>query len=310
MGDKVLNSEVEELLSELKSRYVDEDLNTILSAYDMAYKGHLTQKRKSGEPYITHPLSVAIYLSDLSMDIETVTAALLHDLIEDTDITYENIKDSFGADVANIVDGVTKLDRIKYNTKEEAKADAIRKMVVAMSKDIRVLILKLADRLHNIETLEHLNDWKQEKIANETLYVYAPLAHRLGLQNIKHTLEDTSFEILFKKQHIEIENLIEKASPHRKSEIDKTTKILSELLGDNSISADVVGRPKHNYSIYKKIINNGLSFHEINDLIGVGNGVTYEPPLDPGLLIDTDLESVHDSVEKFVKFVNDFCNKE
>ena len=173
MGDKVLNSEVEELLSELKSRYVDEDLNTILSAYDMAYKGHLTQKRKSGEPYITHPLSVAIYLSDLSMDIETVTAALLHDLIEDTDITYENIKDSFGADVANIVDGVTKLDRIKYNTKEEAKADAIRKMVVAMSKDIRVLILKLADRLHNIETLEHLNDWKQEKIANETLYVYA-----------------------------------------------------------------------------------------------------------------------------------------
>ena len=206
MGEKVLNSEVEELLSELKSRYVDEDLNTILSAYDMAYKGHLTQKRKSGEPYIIHPLSVAIYLSDLSMDIETVTAALLHDLIEDTDITYENIKDSFGTDVANIVDGVTKLDRIRYNTKEEAKADAIRKMVVAMSKDIRVLILKLADRLHNIETLEHLNDWKQEKIANETLYVYAPLAHRLGLQNIKHTLEDTSFEILFKKQHLEIEN--------------------------------------------------------------------------------------------------------
>ena len=224
MGEKVINSEVEELLSELKSRYVDEDLNTILSAYDMAYKGHLTQKRKSGEPYIIHPLSVAIYLSDLSMDIETVTAALLHDLIEDTDITYENIKDSFGTDVANIVDGVTKLDRIRYNTKEEAKADAIRKMVVAMSKDIRVLILKLADRLHNIETLEHLNDWKQEKIANETLYVYAPLAHRLGLQNIKHTLEDTSFEILFKKQHLEIENLIEKASPHRNSEIDKTTK--------------------------------------------------------------------------------------
>ena len=269
MGEKVLNSEVEELLSELKSRYVDEDLNTILSAYDMAHKGHLTQKRKSGEPYITHPLSVAIYLSDLSMDIETVTAALLHDLIEDTDITYKNIKDSFGTDVANIVDGVTKLDRIRYNTKEEAKADAIRKMVVAMSKDIRVLILKLADRLHNIETLEHLNDWKQEKIANETLYVYAPLAHRLGLQNIKHTLEDTSFEILFKKQHLEIENLIEKASPHRNSEIEKTTKILSELLGDNSISADVVGRPKHNYSIYKKIINSGLSFHEINDLIGV-----------------------------------------
>jgi GTP pyrophosphokinase len=269
MAEKVKTSSVDNLINELRSRYTEKDLETINSAFEMAATGHISQKRKSGEPYITHPLSVAIYLSDLSMDIETITAALLHDLIEDTDITYEDINNAFGEDVANIVDGVTKLDRIKYNTKEEAKADAIRKMVVAMSKDIRVLILKLADRLHNIETLEYLNDWKQEKIANETLYVYAPLAHRLGLQNIKHTLEDTSFEILFKKQNIEIENLIEKTSPHRNAEISKTTKIISKLLGDNSISADVVGRPKHNYSIYKKIINSGLSFHEINDLIGV-----------------------------------------
>ena len=269
MVKNVKDLDVENLLADLKSRYEDDELETIKSAYDMASSGHSGQKRKSGEPYIIHPLSVAIYLSNLSMDIETVTAALLHDLIEDTDITYGDIKKSFGSDVANIVDGVTKLDRIRYNTKEEAKADAIRKMVIAMSKDIRVLILKLADRLHNIETLQHLNDWKQEKIANETLYVYAPLAHRLGLQNIKHTLEDTSFEILFKKQNLEIENLITKTSPHRNLEIKKTTEILSKLLGDNSISADVVGRPKHNYSIYKKIINSGLSFHEINDLIGV-----------------------------------------
>ena len=269
MVEKVKNTPVDELINVLKSRYVGDDLIKITSAYEMAAKGHVAQKRKSGEPYIVHPISVAIYLSDLSMDIDTVIAALLHDLIEDTEITYEDIKTSFGIDVANIVDGVTKLDRIRYNTKEEAKADAIRKMVVAMSKDIRVLILKLADRLHNIETLEHLHDWKQERIANETLYVYAPLAHRLGLQNIKHTLEDTSFEILFKKQNLEIEKLIEKTSPHRNSEIKKITEILSNLLGDNSISADVVGRPKHNYSIYKKIINSGLSFHEINDLIGV-----------------------------------------
>ena len=269
MVKNVKDLDVENLLADLKSRYEDDELETIKSAYDMASSGHSGQKRKSGEPYIIHPLSVAIYLSNLSMDIETVTAALLHDLIEDTDITYGDIKKSFGSDVANIVDGVTKLDRIRYNTKEEAKAGAIRKMVIAMSKDIRVLILKLADRLHNIETLQHLNDWKQEKIANETLYVYAPLAHRLGLQNIKHTLEDTSFEILFKKQNLEIENLITKTSPHRNLEIKKTTEILSKLLGDNSISADVVGRPKHNYSIYKKIINSGLSFHEINDLIGV-----------------------------------------
>lgn len=269
MVENVKNTAVEELFSELSSRYVNDELKTLTSAYDMAFNGHINQKRKSGEPYIVHPLAVAIYLSDLSMDIETVTAALLHDLIEDTDITYEEIKNTFGTDVANIVDGVTKLDRIKYNTKEEAKADAIRKMVVAMSKDIRVLILKLADRLHNIETLEHLNDWKQEKIANETLYVYAPLAHRLGLQNIKHKLEDTSFEILFKKQNLEIESLIQKTSPHRNTEINKTTEIIAALLGDNSISAEVVGRPKHNYSIYKKIINNGLSFNEINDLIGI-----------------------------------------
>ena len=269
MVEKVKNSVVDELINELKSRYVGGDLVKITSAYEMAANGHIAQKRMSGEPYIIHPISVAIYLSDLSMDIETVVAALLHDLIEDTNITYDDIKSSFGSDVANIVEGVTKLDRIRYNTKEEAKADAIRKMVVAMSKDIRVLILKLADRLHNIETLEHLHDWKQEKIANETLYVYAPLAHRLGLQNIKHTLEDTSFQILFKKQNQEIEKLIEKTSPHRNSEIKKITEILSNLLGDNSISADVVGRPKHNYSIYKKIINSGLSFHEINDLIGV-----------------------------------------
>ena len=269
MGENLKTSTVDDLIEDLRSRYEDKELDIINSAYNMAFNGHISQKRKSGEPYISHPVSVAIYLSDLSMDIETVTAALLHDLIEDTDITYNDIKKSFGTDVANIVDGVTKLDRIKYNTKEEAKADAIRNMVVAMSKDIRVLILKLADRLHNIETLEHLNDWKQEKIANETLYVYAPLAHRLGLQNIKHTLEDTSFQILFKKQNLEIESLINKTSPHRNSEIEKTTKILTELLGDNSISADVVGRPKHNYSIYKKIINSGLSFHEINDLIGV-----------------------------------------
>src|SRR6056300_460148 len=202
-------------------------------------------------------------------DIETVTAALLHDLIEDTDITYNDIKKSFGADVANIVDGVTKLDRIKYNTKEEAKADAIRKMVVAISKDIRVLILKLADRLHNIETLEHLNDWKQEKIANETLYVYAPLAHRLGLQSIKHTLEDTSFKILFDKQNKEIQEQISQTNPDRTNQINNAVNIIETLLSDNSISADVFGRPKHNYSIYKKIVNNGLTFNEINDLVGI-----------------------------------------
>ena len=258
----------DELFNDLSSKFI-EDKDLLEKAYNFASDGHMNQKRASGEPYITHPLQVALYLSDLSMDLETIIAAILHDLIEDTDITYKNIKKEFGPDVANIVDGVTKLDRIQYNSNEEAKAEAIRKMVIAMSKDIRVLILKLADRLHNIQTIEYLADHKQERIASETLYVYAPLAHRLGLQNIKHILEDISFGLLHKNQNLEIESLIEKSAPNRDKNIKKSVKVIDKLLSDNSLSAEVIGRPKHNYSIYKKIINNGLSFNEINDLVGL-----------------------------------------
>ena len=258
----------DELFNDLSSKFID-NKDLLEKAYNFASDGHMNQKRASGEPYITHPLQVALYLSDLSMDLETIIAAILHDLIEDTDITYKNIKKEFGSDVANIVDGVTKLDRIQYNSNEEAKAEAIRKMVIAMSKDIRVLILKLADRLHNIQTIEYLADHKQERIASETLYVYAPLAHRLGLQNIKHILEDISFGLLHKNQNLEIESLIEKSAPNRDKNIKKSVKVIDKLLSDNSLSAEVIGRPKHNYSIYKKIINNGLSFNEINDLVGL-----------------------------------------
>ena len=261
--------QVDELFTKLTKNYSNKDKNILQKAFNLASAGHIDQKRDSGEPYITHPLHVAIYLSELSMDLETIVSAILHDLIEDTDITYNDIKKEFGKEIADIVDGVTKLDKINYNSKEEAKADAIRKMVIAMSKDIRVLILKLADRLHNIETIDYLNEWKQEKIAQETLYVYAPLAHRLGLQSIKHTLEDVSFNILFKNQNEEIENLINKSSPNRDKNINDSINIITKLLSDNSISAEVVGRPKHNYSIYKKIINSGMSFEEINDLVGI-----------------------------------------
>jgi GTP pyrophosphokinase len=258
----------DELFSDLSSKFKD-DKELLKKAYNFASDGHLNQKRASGEPYITHPLQVALYLSELSMDLDTIIAAILHDLIEDTDITYKNIKKEFGTDVANIVDGVTKLDKIQYNTNEEAKAEAIRKMVIAMSKDIRVLILKLADRLHNIQTINYLADYKQEIIASETLYVYAPLAHRLGLQNIKHILEDISFSLLHKNQNLEIESLIQKSAPNRDKNIKKSVKVIEGLLADNSLSAEVIGRPKHNYSIYKKIINNGLTFNEINDLVGL-----------------------------------------
>ena len=266
-ASKAMN--VKELSDKLLNLYSEKDQEEINTAFLYAKKGHQGQKRKSGEEYITHPLHVAIYLAELNFDIETIKAALLHDLVEDTEITYQDIKKTFGKEVADLVDGVTKLDKIRYNSREEAKADAIRKMVIAMSKDIRVLILKLADRLHNIETIEFHKKWTQEKIANETLYVYAPLAHRLGLQTIKHKLEDTSFEILYDKQNNEIKELLKQSNPNRSKQIDESTKIIKTLLDDNSLSAEVYGRPKHNYSIYKKIVNNGMSFGEINDLIGI-----------------------------------------
>ena len=266
-ASKAMN--VKELSDKLLNLYSEKDQEEINTAFLYAKKGHQGQKRKSGEEYITHPLHVAIYLAELNFDIETIKAALLHDLVEDTDITYQDIKKTFGKEVADLVDGVTKLDKIKYNSREEAKADAIRKMVIAMSKDIRVLILKLADRLHNIETIEFHKKWTQEKIANETLYVYAPLAHRLGLQTIKHKLEDISFEILHEKQNNEIKDLLKQSNPNRSKQIEESTKIIKTLLDDNSLSAEVYGRPKHNYSIYKKIVNNGMSFGEINDLIGI-----------------------------------------
>ena len=263
------SKEVNKLYDKLLGYFNPKDQAYINRAFQYAYEGHNGQNRKSGEPYITHPLHVALYLCELNFDKETIAAALLHDLIEDTDISYEDLKKEFGEEVADIVDGVTKLDKIKYSSNEEAKADAIRKMVIAMSKDIRVLILKLADRLHNIQTIEYHQDWKQEKIANETLYVYAPLAHRLGFQSIKHVLEDKSFKILHANQDKEIKDMITETNPDRDSQIGSAIDIIKTLLNDNSMSAEVYGRPKHNYSIYKKIVNQGLTFNEINDLIGI-----------------------------------------
>ena len=260
-------SNPDEIFNDIVDNMQGFDIAELKSAYAFAKDAHKDQTRATGDPYITHPLFVAKYLSEIGMDNETIISALLHDVVEDTDIKLSKIKKEFGKDVALIVDGVTKLDKINYSSTEEAQAESIRKMVIAMSKDIRVLILKLADRLHNIQTIDPLPEWKQNKIAAETLYVYSPLAHRLGLQSIKHTLEDKSFSILFPEQDEEIAEQIKKANPGRSKQISNTITILTNLLSDNSISAQVTGRPKHNYSIYKKIINNGLSFTEINDLI-------------------------------------------
>ena len=229
------SKEVNKLYDKLLGYFNPKDQAYINRAFQYAYDGHNGQNRKSGEPYITHPLHVALYLCELNFDKETIAAALLHDLIEDTDISYEDLKKEFGEEVADIVDGVTKLDKIKYSSNEEAKADAIRKMVIAMSKDIRVLILKLADRLHNIQTIEYHQDWKQEKIANETLYVYAPLAHRLGFQSIKHVLEDKSFKILHANQDKEIKDMITETNPDRDSQIGSAI----DLIGIRIVTDDV-----------------------------------------------------------------------
>ena len=259
----------DEIFANLVNSISHFDTNSLRSAYELAKNAHKDQKRASGEPYITHPLFVAKYLSEIGMDNETIISALLHDVVEDTDVKLSRIKKEFGKEVALIVDGVTKLDKINFSSTEEAQAESIRKMVIAMSKDVRVLILKLADRLHNIETIDPLPDSKKNKIAAETLYVYSPLAHRLGLQNIKHSLEDKSFSILYPEQDKEIADQVKRSNPGRTKQITNTISILDNLLSDNSISASVSGRPKHNYSIYKKIINSGLSFAEINDLIGI-----------------------------------------
>ncbi len=267
MALKISNPDV--IFNDIVENMEDFDIDVLKSAYAFAKNAHKDQTRASGDPYITHPLFVAKYLSEIGMDNETIISALLHDVVEDTNIKLSKIKKEFGKEVALIVDGVTKLDKINYSSTEEAQAESIRKMVIAMSKDVRVLILKLADRLHNIQTIDPLPEWKQNKIAAETLYVYSPLAHRLGLQSIKHTLEDISFSILFPEQDKEIAEQIKRANPGRNKQITNTVTILKNLLSDNSISALVTGRPKHNYSIYKKIINNGLSFTEINDLIGI-----------------------------------------
>ena len=186
-------SNPDDIFNEIVDNMKGFDIDVLKSAYAFAKNAHKDQTRASGDPYITHPLFVAKYLSEIGMDNETIVSALLHDVVEDTDIKLSKIKKEFGKEVALIVDGVTKLDKINYSSTEEAQAESIRKMVIAMSKDVRVLILKLADRLHNIQTIEPLPEWKQNKIAAETLYVYSPLAHRLGLQSIKHILEDNSF---------------------------------------------------------------------------------------------------------------------
>lgn len=247
----------------------DYNIELIEKAYNFAFKFHEGQVRKSGEPYIIHPLSVTEILVDLGLDDVTLTAALLHDIVEDTDVTLSEIKSIFGEEVAVLVDGVTKLSRIEYVSKEERQVENYRKMFLAMANDIRVVIIKLADRLHNMRTLKYQSFWKQRETAKETLEIYAPLAHRLGISKIKWELEDLCLRYLYPDKYYNLVEQIQMKREERIEYINELISILKDELDNADIKVDISGRPKHFYSIYKKMENKGKELSEIYDLVAV-----------------------------------------
>ena len=260
---------IEDLIKIIEKYMSKEEVDLVMKAYEYAKDMHKDQKRKSGEPYIIHPVNVAIILADLDMDIETIIAALLHDVVEDTSATYDDVKKMFGEDVANIVDGVTKLNKLNYKSSEAFQAENLRKMILAMNNDIRVIIVKLADRLHNLRTLEYMNEEKRKQKAKETIEIYAPLAGRLGIFKIKWELEDLSLRYLDPQGYYDLVEKINKKRSEREKEIGEIIKRISAELDEQGFHYDISGRPKNFYSIYKKMNGKNKSFESIYDLIAV-----------------------------------------
>ncbi|HEY3087830.1 MAG TPA: bifunctional (p)ppGpp synthetase/guanosine-3',5'-bis(diphosphate) 3'-pyrophosphohydrolase [Jatrophihabitantaceae bacterium] len=258
---------LEPLLAIHRGAHPKVDPRLLQRGYDLAEQRHRGQLRKSGDPYITHPLAVATILAELGMDTTTLVAALLHDTVEDTGLSLDAIQEQFGGEVAHLVDGVTKLDKVKFG--EAAEAETIRKMVVAMARDPRVLVIKLADRLHNMRTLRFLPPAKQERKARETLEVLAPLAHRLGMNTVKWELEDLAFATLYPKRYEEIVRLVAERAPSRDTYLHEVIERVNAQLREGGIKATVTGRPKHYYSIYQKMIVRGREFTDIYDLVGI-----------------------------------------
>jgi guanosine-3',5'-bis(diphosphate) 3'-pyrophosphohydrolase len=262
-----LNPVLEPLFRAVKANHPKADLALLERAYVIAERMHGSQMRKSGDPYITHPLAVTTILADIGMTEPTLVAALLHDTVEDTPYTLEELRSDFGDEVAQLVDGVTKLDKVKYG--DAAQAETIRKMIVAMSRDIRVLVIKLADRLHNMRTLRFVPQASQERTARETLDIYGPLAHRLGMNTIKWELEDLAFATLHPKLYDEIVRMVAERAPSRDSFLAEVIEQVDQDLKDAKVKATVRGRPKHYYSIYQKMIVGGRDFSDIYDLVGI-----------------------------------------
>ena len=263
------DKELQEILDKIKEYAPNTDTTLVEKAYYLAKSAHEGVLRKSGEPYIIHPIAVANILVDMQLDIETISAGLLHDVIEDTDYTYDDIKEMFSKEVADLVDGVTKLGQIKYQSKEETQAENLRKMFLAMAKDIRVILIKLADRLHNMRTLKYMPEEKAKYKAKETLEIYGGIAHRLGISKIKWELEDLALRYIDPNGYYDLVDKVSMKRSQREEYINKIVKLLQDKFKEVNINCEVYGRPKHFYSIYKKMQNKHKTFEEIFDLTAV-----------------------------------------
>ena len=260
---------LEKLINKIEQYNPDMDLELVIKAYNYAQQAHEGQKRVSGDPYINHPAHVAMILSELELDLKTIVAGLLHDVVEDTTSAMQDIERVFGSEIAQLVDGVTKLGRIWYRTKEEEQAENLRKMFIAMAKDIRVILIKLADRVHNMRTLGYLPEVKRKEKAKETLEIYAPIAHRLGMSKIKWELEDLALRHLDPKGYYELVERVAKKRLEREEYIKEVITELREKLNEMGISGKIEGRPKHFYSIYKKMVYQNKTFEQIFDLTAI-----------------------------------------
>ncbi len=259
-----------ELKKLIKNYYPDlEDWNIVEKAYNYSVQAHSGQLRESGESYIIHPLGVAMILAELELDLVTIIAGLLHDVVEDTDVNLDDLRREFGEEVVSLVDGVTKLSRLDFTSKEEQQAETLRKMFIAMAQDIRVVLIKLADRTHNLRTLRYLNTYKQKEIARETIEIYAPLAHRLGIYKIKWELEDLAFRYLNPGDYFQLVEKLAKKRKEREHFINRIIDVIQEQLSEASIQAEIQGRPKHLFSIYNKMKNQDKDLNEIYDLTAV-----------------------------------------